>query len=213
LPEYKFLQCRGITKLKIFASLSEFFNKPHVFIARYKKSRKWLPALIIVLLTAFMSIPFGLIPYFLAIEGVTLKKQIVDLVVNFIVVIVSYFAACGVLKITALIRKKKTTYLEILSSWGFSYIPDLLFLVFLLLTHLFLPKEIKIFATAPVSIILVAILVSLLIWKLIFFFIELRIVLEENFAGIIISSVIIFIFFIIYYVIAAYAIGYKIPIV
>jgi hypothetical protein len=199
--------------LKSFIFLSDFFNKPHAFILGYKNSRRWFPALIIVFITAFIAIPFGLIPYFLRVEGMSLKGQVIDLIINFIVIIASYFAACGVLKITALITRKKATYTEILATWGFSYIPDLFFLAFLLLTHVFLPKEIKVFATAPVSVLLMAFLIVILIWKLIFFFIELRIVLEENFIGIIISSIIIFIFFIIYYLVAAYTIGYKIPIV
>jgi len=199
--------------LKISGSLSEFFNRPHIFILRYKQSKKWLPGIIIVFLTAFFALPFGLIPYFLKIEGYDLKRSILELLINFTVIFASYFAACGVLKITALIRRKKATYLEILSTWGFSYIPDLFFLVFLLLTHAFLPKEIKVFAAAPVSVILLAILVALFIWKLIFFFIELRIVMGESFIGIIISSIIIFIFFVIYYFVTAYTLGYKIPII
>ena len=72
-------------------------------------------------------------------------------------------------------------------------------------------KGLKIFGTTPLSILLVAILIALFIWKVIFYLIELRVVLRENFLGIILSSLIIAVFFILYYLLVAITLGYKIP--
>jgi hypothetical protein len=73
-------------------------------------------------------------------------------------------------------------------------------------------EECRIFGTTPLSILLVAILIALFIWKVIFYLIELRVVLGENFLGIILSSLIIAVFFILYYLLVALTLGYKIPI-
>lgn len=192
--------------------IGELINSPHKLIAGYRDNKKYLPALIIVIITALLVIPLMFIPVSIPGSGVNLRQAVTGFFINFFVVIATYPLACLVLKLASLIRKKKVTFMEIFSTWGFSYVPTAIFLLYILLTHLFIPKGVMIIGTTPLSIILVTILVALFIWKLLFYFIELRIVLHENFGGMMISSLIIIIFFVIYYFLVAYLLGYKVPI-
>ncbi|MCL4377312.1 MAG: hypothetical protein M1409_02840 [Actinobacteria bacterium] len=195
-----------------FKLVGGLVNSPHKLIARYRDNKKYLPALIIVIITALLIIPLMFIPVSIPGSGVNLKQAISGFFINFFVVIATYPLACLVLKLASIIRKKKIAFIEIFSTWGFSYVPTAMFLLYLLLTHLFVPKGIMIFGTTPFSIILATILVAIFIWKLLFYFIELRIVLRENFGGMIISSLIIIFFFAAYYFLVAYLLGYKIPV-
>ena len=187
-------------------------NSPHKLIVRYRDNKKYVPALLIVIITALLVIPLMFIPVSIPGSGVNLKQAISGFFINFFVVIATYPLACLVLKLASLIRKKKVTFMEIFSTWGFSYVPSAIFLLYILLTHLFIPKGKPIIGTTPLSIILVTLLVAIFIWKLLFYFIELRIVLHENFGGIIISSLIIIFFFAAYYLLVAYLLGYKVPV-
>jgi hypothetical protein len=108
--------------------------------------------------------------------------------------------------------KQKTSYMEILSTWGFSYLPTMLFLTFLLATHVIF-KNFILARSSLVTILTMSFMIMLFLWKLVFYFIELRAVLNEGLTGIVISSVILGVLFIIYYFICAFTFGFKVPIV
>ena len=198
--------------MRFLKFIGGLINSPHKLIEKYKEDRKYLPAVIIVIITALLVIPLSFVPLSIPGSGVTIKQAISGFFINFFVVIGTYPVACLVLKLAAIIRKKKVTFIEIFSTWGFSYIPTMMFLLYILITHLFIPKGIRIFGTTPLSILLVSILIAIFIWKVIFYLIELRVVLGENFLGIILSSLIIAVFFILYYLLVAITLGYKIPV-
>ncbi|MGE5627607.1 MAG: hypothetical protein ACM3X7_05745 [Solirubrobacterales bacterium] len=176
-------------------------KSPASAILKYKERNNSKNALIPVIITALCTSFYkGNMDWMSAI------------VVNFSLNLSLYFIACAAFKLAAIVNNKEVTYKEILSTWAFSYLPTLSFVAYIWITHLFFLK-VRIGFTTPLSIILLAVLIAIFIWKSIFYFIELRVVLKMNFTEMIVGSIIIGAIFTVTYMITGKVFDFKIPIV
>ena len=187
---------------------TELLNHPARLLKERAVDSKWAGALSPIFVTCLLTTIFVLVQYF----GNWLKMT-----QNFLelcaIIGLTYPLACLAFWIAAKILRSKVVFKQIFSTWGYSYYPTLSYLVFLLLTHLLLPTGKPLFAYQGLSIILFTILIAIFLWKVLFYFIELNVVLQLNFWQMIIASIIIGTLFIAYSVCVGYLFGFKIPIV
>lgn len=176
-------------------------NSPYKVVLKYKNENNNKPALIIVIITALAT---------------SLYKGNMDwlsaVVINFFLNFCLYFIACLAFKVAAIVNNKEVTFNEILSTWALSYLPTMSFIVFIFITHAFF-LNVKIGFSTPTSILLLAFIIAILIWKIIFYFIELRVVLKLNFTEMILASIVIGAMFTVTYMITGKIFNVKIPIV
>lgn len=184
------------------------FISPYNLLRKYKESKRIVPALSVVLLSYLSVIVY--VPFLSAAKGSSVFLNMLSLLLS---VLLGYAAACGAFWLSGAILKKKVSFAEVSSTWGFSYLPTFLAFMAILLGHIILPKGVLIFGNTPSAVGFLSLLIMMFIWKVLFYFMELRVVLRLNFAGTIAASVIIGIFFIAFYIFSAYVFGLKIPIV
>lgn len=187
--------------MKLLCFIRDIFTSPYYMALKYKQNQNNKPAVFIVILTSLSTCFWkGNMDWISAIT------------INFSLTLGLYFAACTAFKLAAEVNNKKVGFGEIMSTWGFSYAPTIGFIIFIIITHtLFL--NVRLGLGTPESIILMTIALSLLMWKAIFYFIELRAVLKLNWYEMILASVVIGALFTICYAAAGSIFGMKIPIV
>lgn len=181
-------------------------NSPHKLAGEYKENKDWKPAVILVVLTGFIFLIFGFTAFGFNVTS------IFELLGMSVLVVATYFTACLAFYIAALATGRRIRYNEIVSTWGFSYLPTFAVFLYIMLSHL-LFANLKLSPSSVIIVISMSILVLLFIWKVIFYFVELIAVMGENPAGIIIASIILGVLFVLYYAFSAYILGFKIPIV
>lgn len=187
--------------MKMLYFIKDMFNSPYKVVLSHKNENNNKPALIIVIITAlFASFYRGNMDWSSAIS--------VSFSLNFCL----YFAACLAFKLAAVVNNKEVTFNEILSTWGFSYLPTVSFIAYIIITHVFFMNT-KIGLSTPISIVLLDFIIAILIWKVIFYFIELKVVLKLNLIEMILASIVIGSVFVVCYMITGIVFGTKIPIV
>ncbi len=161
--------------MSIFKDVFEAIGSPLNIIIRYKKSRKILFSLLIMLLTSVLNGIIAPLLYYAFYKNefvVSLEPQ--SIIIMFCMCIATYFMSCGAFRLMALLFKKDISFQQIFSTWGFSYIPTLICVVFVNITEL----GFYYFMCSKLFWLLGnTLLIMLLIWKAIFYFIELNVVL------------------------------------
>lgn len=193
----------------MFSSFLNLINHPDRVFAQRTEDRRWFYAILPLLIT------FGLGSIFPIVwsQG-RLLTLLWGLCQLFLIIFGAYPLACLAFFIAGKCLRVSVKYTEIFATWGYSYYPTLSYLLFLLLTHLFLPPHTPLFKLNQwLSIALFAILIAIFLWKVLFYFIELKVVLKLNFFRMIIASFIIGVLFLIYWIAAGILFGMKIPIV
>lgn len=193
----------------MFSGLLNLINHPHQVFARRVEDRRWFGAILPLLITCALGSVFTII----SSQGhwLALLKGLGELV---LIIFPAYPLACLAFFIAGRCMRIPVRYGEIFATWGYSYYPTLSYLIFLLFTHLLLPPRTPLFQLNQLlSIILFTVLIAIFLWKVLFYFIELKVVLQLNFFRMIIASFIIGTLFLIYWIAIGMLFGMKIPIV
>lgn len=161
--------------MSVFRDAFEAIRSPLNIILKYKSSGKILFSLLTILLTSVLNGVAAPIVYYAVFGNVfVVSLEPHSIIIMFCMCIATYFISCGAFRLMALLFKKDVSFLQIFSTWGFSYIPTLLCAVFVNIT------EIAFYYFMGNTVLLLlgnTLLIMLLIWKAIFYFIELNVVL------------------------------------
>jgi hypothetical protein len=187
--------------------LTDIIQRPYRAAVEYRDNKDCRPALYIAAVTSLSFMAVGAISAAKGGQG-----SILDVIYVSLLTFATYFAACFGFKLTAAATGRRVEYSQILATWGFSYIPTFCFLLYLLISHLFF-LGVSPSPNSLATIITMAVMITLFIWKVIFYLIELIAVLGEKLWGIVVASLILGALFIAYYLFSAYVLGLKVPIV
>lgn len=189
-------------------NLVRMIHHPAQFLAEHMQDRKWWKAFTFILLTFLATSLFPQINH-----AGNLRLFIGDLLILFLLIFGTYPLACLALYWAGRAVQSPISYRAILATWGYSYLPIFLFWTLLVISHAVLPAGIPIFAAGVLGYALLSLMIALFLWKVLFYFIELRVVLGLSPWQMVIASVIIGVLFIGYSIFVGAVFGLKIPIV
>lgn len=189
-------------------SLIRVINHPAQVFTERMHDRKWWEAFIPVILTFFAVSVFPQVN-----DAGNLWKMIKDLLVLLLLVLGTYPLSCLAFYLAGRVFKPSVRYSSILATWGYSYLPIFFFWALTVVSHLVLPPSTPIFAAGVLGFVLLSLMIALFLWKVLFYFVELRVVLGLNLWQMLVASMIIGALFIGYYVCVGTVFGLKIPIV
>lgn len=143
-----------------------------------KESGKFKLSILVVLMTAlFGSVILPLTYYFVNRNKYDISLSSWGMLVMFTVSVLSWLAACTLFRLFSRWFKKEAGFVEIASTWGLSYVPN--FICILLYSLLQLKPE---FLTGSglLGFIVSTVFIMILVWKAIYFFIEMRFVIRTT---------------------------------
>ncbi len=151
---------------------------PLEIINRKKIEGKLLASTIVVLITAlFGSILAPVFYYFNYKNKFEISISVNSMLAMFLVGVLTWMAACTLFWLLSTIFKKKVSFEEIVSTWGFSYVPNFICIIAYSLVH----SKLGLFIGYSIFGFLInTFFIMLLIWKAIYFFIEMRSVIRTT---------------------------------
>jgi len=194
--------------MNLMKDIWKVINSPLVVISENNYKRKLLLSAVLVLTASVLNGIIAPILYYLTFKNeFIVKMDLLNIFVMFIFCIITFLTACGAFKLTALVFRKEVSFNQILATWGCSYIPTLICVVLVSITELSFYYFIN---NTMLGVLTSTLLIMLLMWKAIFYFIELNIVLKINGTEAVMATMIIgFIYLIIIFV--GFRVGVKVP--
>lgn len=179
-------------------------------VIKHEKVEERLRTSIILLLcnAALGSIIMPVIYYLNFKDKYVITLDTGNMVKMFCISILTVILACLSFSVISSAFKKKVSLKEIAASWGLSYIPNIICLALYTLTQI---VSYNFISNSVVSFIVNTIFIMLLIWKVIFYFIEISVVLKLNGAEFFIATVGIGLIFIALMLIG-FSVGIQVPV-
>jgi hypothetical protein len=152
-----------------------YFKSPYRLVEKFRQRGKLGPALLINIAgSTFNGFAAPLINYLVNRNEYKITLNLLNMVGVFIISMLTYFAACGVLWVASHIFGGGCSYREVLATWGLSYIPTILCYAVVITSECLFYYFI---GNTLLLLLINTIFLLLLIWKAIFYFIEARAVL------------------------------------
>lgn len=143
----------------------------------------------------------------LAQKGLAEPYNLISAIVLFAVSILTYFAACALFYLISFLFKKGVGFKEIVSTWGMSYLPNLICIIayYTLLMKFPLMQFDGVFA-----FVVNTFFIMLLVYKALYFFMEMKVVLKVTAFELLISTIGLGIAFVLLMWIG-FAVGIQVP--
>jgi hypothetical protein len=161
------------------------FSPLRVFNNIFDKSRLQI-SIIIVIATAFLEAVITPFAYFYTnIAGYDIQIEINRIISVFLISTASWLIVCSLFLAFSKVFKKGIGFLQIVSTWGLSFIPN--FICIILYNLLIIKPDIYIDSGFS-SFIISTLFIMLLIWKAIYYYMFMRLVLNATLPEIIIIT-------------------------
>lgn len=121
--------------------------------------------------------------------------------------VLTWMAVCLLFWLLSVLFKKQAGFIEIMSTWGLSYIPNLLCII----AYCILQSGFDLYiGSGFAGIIINTFFIMLLVWKAIYFFMEMKLVVRTNGQELLISIIISGIIFVLLMA-AGFSVGIEVP--
>lgn len=151
---------------------------PLKLINRKNTEGKLLASFIIVLITVFSgSILFPTMYYITFKDRYNITFNASTILIMFCVSVITWLAVCTVFWLLSLFLKKEVSYKLIVSTWGLSYIPNLVCIAAYAILQL---KPCLFISNGIVAFLMNTFFIMLLIWKVIYYFMEMKYVIRAT---------------------------------
>ncbi len=173
-----------------------------------KNEGKVLASFIIVFITAFSGSVIAPTAYYFTFQDkYNLTFKFSSNLIMFCVSILTWLAACSVLWLLSLFLKKEVRFMQIVSTWGLSYIPNL----FCIVIYYGLQLKSEVLITSEIVAFLInTVFILLLVWKVIYYFMEMKYVLKATVFELFIITIIVGITFVCFMTVGS-AVGIQVP--
>lgn len=163
-------------------------------------------------ITVFITTVFGSIIapatyYLYGRSRFEISLSISSIIIMFFISILTWLAACTLFWIISHLFKKEVDFRRIAASWGFSYIPNLICIVAYNIIQM---NFISLIGSSFIAVLINTLFIMLLVWKTIYFFLEMKFVMKLNAYELLIATIITALVFLILMSIG-FAFGIQIP--
>ncbi|MCX7710344.1 MAG: YIP1 family protein [Clostridia bacterium] len=180
--------------MKWINDLKKVISSPYEIIQQYSEEKNMgLPVSIVLILASFNGLIAPVLYYLLKRNEFDLTLNAVQMGLMFGISVTTYLLVCCIFwMIARLFRREDSTLSAIVATWGFSFIPTLIGSIVVNLHEYFFYYFI---GNKFLLLVLNTLLIMLLIWKAIFYFIEMKVVLRLKGVPLLISMLLIGILF------------------
>lgn len=180
--------------MKIIKNIyKSIFSPLQIFYGKDAGCKLFGSTIVVVAAALLGAVIFPLLYYFNFRSKFDISISADSMLMMLSVGILTWLAVCMLFWLLSKSFRKPVSFKEIASTWGYSYIPNviciMIYNLILLKTNLFTSNDI-------LGFIINTLFIMLLIWKVIYFFIELKYVINTNGAELLIATLIAGVFFI-----------------
>lgn len=162
--------------MNTFRIILKSISSPLQVIKTEKAEDKLRVSIILMLLnTLLLTIIMPIVYYFYFKNLYSITLEAVNLVIIFCISLAITVTACLSFLFVSIIFKKNIPFKEITAFWGLSYIPNIVCTILYTLTELF---NSVLIGNSLAGFIINTVFIMLLIWKAIFYFIQMNFVLK-----------------------------------
>jgi hypothetical protein len=169
---------------------------------------KLAASFLIVIASAVVGSVIAPIAYYLILKNKhDLSLHLHTIFITFGVSILTWLAACAVFWGLAFAFRKELGFKQILSTWGFSYTPNLICII---VYNAIILKPFILFDNSITVFLISTFFIMLLVWKALYYFIEMKYVIKTTASELLVITVINGLFFAVFMAAGA-AIGIEVP--
>jgi hypothetical protein len=110
-----------------------------------------------------------------------------SIIIMFFLSILTWLAACTLFWMISLLFKKEVGFRQITASWGFSYIPNLICIIAYSIVQM---SFISLTGNSFIAVLINTLFIMLLVWKTLYFFIEMKFVMKLTGSELLIATII-----------------------
>jgi hypothetical protein len=162
--------------MNIVKNIYKSVFSPLEIINRKSIEGKLLASLFVVLVTALFGSVLAPALYYSSYKNkLEISISAGSMLTMFLISVLTWIAACGLFWLLSVIFRKQVGFKEIISTWGFSYVPNFMCIIAYSLIQLTPGIFNGIF-----GFLINTFFIMLLVWKAIYFFIEMRFVIRTT---------------------------------
>ncbi len=193
--------------MRFFQNFRQLINHPDTFLTERAEQENWVEVLIPIVLTILVLAVFPI-----RIAWGSPLKILGSLFLLTFLISGTYLLSCLALYLVGRLLHSEVTYRQIITTWGFSYYPLLGLGLFLVISHALVPEGVPLFELGVFfTLLTVTFMISLLLWKIVLYFAEMRAVFRLTILQTLLASVMISALFILFWIVVGSLSGMQIP--